>query len=108
MINLEMTLNEDELLIDMEDYQYADELFHIESIHCDDCSERHNFYLKQGVSRCENCHSIVTATKTDFDSVANRCPRAGILRFKGIYDLKTRLSHFEFMKKNGLPVTHSS
>lgn len=103
-----MQFNEVELQIDMTDYQYADELYHIEDIHCNNCNERHDFYLKQGVSRCECCHSIVTATKQDFDSVANRSPRAGGLRVKGIYDKKTRLSHYMYMKANGLTPIHSN
>jgi len=101
-------MHESQLSIDMTDYQYADELYHIEDIHCGNCHERQDFYLKLGVARCECCHEIVTATKQDFDSVANRSPRAGGLRFKGIFNQETRLSHFKFMKNNGQPVIHSN
>jgi len=99
---------EDSLPIDMTDYQYLDDYYYIKDIDCFNCQERQDFYLKQGVARCSCCHEIVKATKQDFNSVANRSPRAGGLRFKGIFDKETRLSHFKYMAMNGLPLTHSN
>lgn len=101
-------LNELEFNIDMTNYEYADELYHIKNIHCTNCNQRQDFYLVKGASRCECCHEIVTATQKDFDSVAGRSPRAGGLRFKGIFNPKTRARHFLYMKSNGLPLSHSN
>lgn len=97
-----------ELPIDMKNYEYDDELYHIKDIHCRNCHERQDFYLKQGVARCECCHHIVTPTKKDIKSVAKRSPRAGGLRFKGIFHSETRARHFQYMSSHGFQLTHSN
>jgi len=77
-------MNTQERIMDFADTRAVhDALFYIEKLHCNHCDVRVNFYLYKKASYCECCHNEVEITKADFESVADRSPRAAILRFAG-------------------------
>lgn len=59
-----------------------DHLFHIPTLHCANCNEQRNFYLDDAKPFCDCCNAQLPVTQKDIDSVADRSPRAAILRFK--------------------------
>lgn len=69
----------------IEDVVFDTEAYYfIEELDCKTCKCKRDFYMNEETAHCVCCHSEVEATKSDFESVANRSPREGFKRFSGL------------------------